>query len=328
MTTIHEAITNYLDTIKLARSPHTARAYSNALNVFQSVLKKHKINAETSPIELLSEDAFAWLLVALKDYSPATERIYLQAAKGLFNFLVAEKLADINLPRLELIIKQRARRPGIRLPQFPADDIERVLKYISDSPAAIRNDGTEYLRALRDRAFILTLADTGLRVHEACRLRRGDIDWNEGQAVIIGKGNKEAVVRFTLRSMNALKEYLTQRAAMDGSSGKPLASLPLFARHDKGAGEKVKPITTATGRNIVKERINLALGEDAHGRITPHSFRHYFVTAILRGTGNLRYAQELARHQNIQVTQRYTHLSNEELDKAYHDVFEKKKSGD
>ena len=323
MKTIREAITSYVDMVTLARSQHTARAYSNALNVFQRVLKKHKLDAEMSPIESLTEEAFAWLLVALKDYSPATEQIYLQATKGFYKFLVSERLADINLPRIELFIEQRARRPGIRLPQFPAADIERVLEFVSD-PSSVSNAGeTEHLRALRDRAFVLTLADTGLRVHEACKLRRGDMDWNEGQAVITGKGNKQAVVRFTSRSMKALKEYLLKRAALDGSSGRPLPSLPIFARHDKGAGKKIKPITTATGRNIVKERVTQALGEKPHGRITPHSFRHYFVTAILRGTGNLRYAQELARHQNIQVTQRYTHLSNEELDKAYYDVFEK-----
>ena len=59
--------------------------------------------------------------------------------------------------------------------------------------------------------------------------------------------------------------------------------------------------------------------------VTPHSFRHYFVTSVLQTTGNLRIAQELARHKNIQVTQRYTHLSNEELDKAYYEAFERKK---
>ena len=71
-----------------------------------------------------------------------------------------------------------------------------------------------------------------------------------------------------------------------------------------------------------------AVGPEMAGRITPHSFRHYFVTSVLRGTGNLRVAQELARHSNIQVTQRYTHLSNEELDKAYYEVFEKRGTGD
>lgn len=98
--------------------------------------------------------------------------------------------------------------------------------------------------------------------------------------------------------------------------------MPLFARHDKGAGKKIKPITTTTGRNIVRERVRQFLGSEMTGKITPHSFRHYFVTSVLQGTGNLALAQKLARHENIQVTQRYTHLSDEELDKAYYEVFE------
>ncbi|MDP3184314.1 MAG: tyrosine-type recombinase/integrase, partial [Anaerolineales bacterium] len=154
----------------------------------------------------------------------------------------------------------------------------------------------------------------------------GDIDWNEGRAVIIGKGDKQAVVRFSTRAMRTLKDYLAARAALDGASGRPLPSLPLFARHDKGAGKKVKPITTTTGRNIVAERVRQALGDEAEGQITPHSFRHYFVTTVLRASGNLKLAQELARHANIQVTQRYAHLSDDELDKGYHEIFEGTKS--
>jgi integrase len=177
---------------------------------------------------------------------------------------------------------------------------------------------------MRDRAFLLMLADTGLRVHEACKLRRGDVDWNEHRAVVIGKGDKQAVVRFTTRSVNAIKDYLALRAETDGGSGKQLAALPLFARHDKGAGKKTKPMTPTTGRNIVKERVAQILGKESVGKITPHSFRHYFVTTVLRGSGNLKLAQELARHANIQVTQRYAHLSDDELDKGYYDIFEKK----
>ena len=175
---------------------------------------------------------------------------------------------------------------------------------------------------MRDKAFLLTLADTGLRVHEACALRRGDIDWNEGKALVIGKGNRQTVVRFSKRSQRALRAYLRERSTIDGRSGRQLGSLPLFARHDKGAGKKVKPITTTTGRNIVTERVREILGEDAVGTITPHSFRHYFVTRVLAVTGNLKLAQNLARHKNIAVTQRYAHLSNDELDKGYWEVFE------
>jgi integrase len=326
--TISQAISAYLGSVAEARKEHTARTYGNALNIFSAVLKERWLDPATTPAEKLTEDAITWLASHLKVYASATERLYITAVAGFYKYLVAERIADINLPRLSLLIQQRARRPGIRFPQFPADDIERLLSHISnlDTEPVYTGDDSENLRLreIRDRAFMLTLADTGLRVHEACALRRGDIDWNEGRAIIIGKGDKQAVIRFTSRSMDALKEYLSLRSSLDGGSGRPLTSLPLFARHDKGAGKKVKPITTTTGRNIVSERVREILGEESVGSITPHSFRHYFVTSVLLGTGNLVTAQKLARHENIETTKRYTHLADDELDKAYYEVFEKR----
>jgi integrase/recombinase XerC len=322
--TIAQTISKYLDTVRMARSVNTGRAYTNGMRLFSTVLKDMNIDEDHSPVTILTEDAGSWMADALKDFSPATEQLYLAATIRFFEYLAAERLADINLPRLRLLLRQRTRRPGQRLPQFPRNEIESILEYVNMFTNGLSDNPAERLRALRDRAFLITLADTGLRVHEACNLRRGDIDWNEGRAVIIGKGDKQAVVRFSNRSLSALKEYLTERALLDGGSGRPLSSLPLFARHDKGAGKKVKPITTTTGRNIVSERVQQALGKNAEGRITPHSFRHYFVTTVLRASGNLKLAQELARHASIQVTQRYAHLSDDELDKGYHEIFEKK----
>lgn len=113
-------------------------------------------------------------------------------------------------------------------------------------------------------------------------------------------------------------------SCLDWRSGKQLIALPLFARHDKGTGKKIKPITPTTGRNIVAERVKQALGNEAEGHITPHSFRHYFVSTILRASGNLKLAQALARHENIQITQRYAHINDDELDRGYYEIFEKK----
>jgi integrase/recombinase XerC len=320
--TIAQAVEKFLDTVRMARSSNTGRAYANAMRMFKDVLMESRLDAESSPVSQLTENSASWMADTLKSFSPATEQLYLAATVRFYEYLAAENLAEINLPRLRLLLRQRARRPGQRLPQFPREDIEQVLAYVKTDRNGLSDNPEERLRALRDCSFLLTLADTGLRVHEACNLRRGDIDWNEGRAIIIGKGDKQAVVRFSTRSLAALKDYLSKRAVLDGNSGRPLPSLPLFARHDKGAGKKVKPITTTTGRNIVNGSVRLALGDQAEGRITPHSFRHYFVTTVLRASGNLKLAQELARHASIQVTQRYAHLSDDELDKGYHEIFE------
>ena len=319
---IASVIEEYLDVVKLARSQNTTLTYAKALKEFRKFLSRAKIDPEASPANILTEDHISKFVMHLKAFAPATEQLYVRAIARFYKYLAAERLAEINLPRMDLLIEQRARKPGIRMPQFPTKEIEQVLHFVSNINSLPADSETERLRAMRDRAFLLTLADTGLRVHEACNLRRGDIDWNEGRAIIIGKGNKQAVVRFTRRSLRALKEYLALRAELDGGSGKQLTALPLFARHDKGTGKKVKPITPTTGRNIVAERVEQALGNEAEGHITPHSFRHYFVSIILRASGNLKLAQALARHENIQITQRYAHINDDELDKGYYEVFE------
>jgi len=318
-----DAVQNYLDSVRLSRSSNTARTYTNAMQSFlASWIGKGGDPAEND-VANLTEDFIADFAADLKSYSPNTEQLYLSAATGFFEYLAAEKLADINLPQMRMLIKRRSRRVGQRLPQFPKADILRVLNYAQSLSQSPSENKRQRLQLLRDRAFILTLADTGLRVHEACNLRRGDVDWQEGKAVIIGKGNQEAIVRFSSRAMSALRDYLNTRAEIDGAYGRALTSLPIFARHDLGAGKRVEPVSTTTGRNIINLRVREALGEEAAGTITPHSFRHYFVTEVLQGSGgNIKLAQKLARHKNIQVTQRYAHLSDDELDKGYYEIFE------
>ncbi len=324
--TITHVIDEYIKSVTSARSANTGRTYHNAMNAFRLVLIDHKLPPDSLPISSLPEDALTWFISGLKVYSPTTERLYLTALSGFYEYLSAERLCEINLPRMRMIIRQRARKPGQRLPQFPYRNIETILEYANKIVLSPTETTLMQLINYRDRAFLITLADTGLRVHEACGLRRGDIDWNEGRALIIGKGNQQAVVRFSRRCLGAIKDYLSLRASLDGGSGRTLASLPLFARHDRGAGKKIKPITTTTGRNIVTQRVIEALGPESVGTITPHSFRHYFVTVVLRGSGNLKLAQELARHKNITVTQRYAHLSDDELDKGYWNIFEERKA--
>jgi site-specific recombinase XerD len=325
MTTISEAIQRYLSSVSSARSEKTHKAYRFAMQKFAAVLEARNYNLDKLDVASLPEEAIAWFAAYLKVFTTATESLYLTAAKGFYDYLSAEGLASPNLPRIKTLIHQRARRSGPRLPQFPRESIERVIEYALSLASSPTGSDQERLRNLRDRAFLVTLADTGLRVHEACKLRRNDIDMFEQRAVVIGKGDKEAVVRFSDRAIRVLKDYFAARQALDGTSGRPIGSLPVFARHDPGAGKKVKPITSRTGQNIVEQRVRESLPAGEEITITPHSFRHYFVTTVLRGSGNLKLAQELARHRNIAVTQRYAHLSDDELDRGYKEIFDEGK---
>ncbi len=324
--TIQESINRFLEVIALSRSENTARTYQNGMRVFVEMLAEIGISPD-EPVNRIQEDSTANYTKYLKFYAPATENLYITVYKNYLSFLVAENLVALNLQQVKQLIQQRTRKPGIRLPQFPQADIEKLLDYAIELTGGNFDDESEKLINLRDGAFLITLADTGLRIHEACNLRRGDIDWFKGKAIIIGKGNKQAVIRFSERSLMAMRSYLNERGHLDGKGIKPLAALPVFARHDKGAGSRVLPITTKTGRQIVAGRVLECLGAEAVGSITPHSFRHYFVTCVLQETGNLKIAQEFARHTNIAVTQRYTHLANDELDETYHKIFDKDKNG-
>lgn len=322
--TISEVIQQYLETIERARSANTRRTYQTALNTVTRALEKENIDADKAPITaLVPNKTISAVVEYTSGYASATQRLYLTALSGVYDYISSEEIMPINLSKVKSLIKRRSRNVGVRLPQFPTDDMTRLLEHHEKRPMMYPEEAErDYLRDLRDRAFLLTLADTGLRVHEACNLRRGDIDWQEYRAVIVGKGNREAVIRFSERSVKALQDYLNARQSYDGMTGRPLSALPLFARHDKGAGKKILGIQTNTGRNIVADRVREFLGAEAVGTITPHSFRHYFVTRVLQATGNLKMAQMLARHQNIAITQRYSHLSDKELDIGFMQAIE------
>ena len=112
--TISSAIARFLDQISLARSENTARTYANALQSFTALLKNKKMDPDKTSLDQLNEDAVGWFAAYLKEYAPATEQLYLTALAGFFEYLAAERLAEPNLPRMRLLIRQRARKPGQR----------------------------------------------------------------------------------------------------------------------------------------------------------------------------------------------------------------------
>ncbi|MBN1955333.1 MAG: tyrosine-type recombinase/integrase [Anaerolineae bacterium] len=320
--TVQDALEHYLAEVAQSRSPLTHKSYRQAVRRFAAMLQERRLPPASTPAAQIAVEWMAWFVESLRDYAVATEQLYLTALSGFYEQVAAENWAEVNLPALKRLRQRRTRREATRLPPFPRDEIAQTLSAVAQAALVPRDELQERLQVLRDCAFLFTLADTGLRVAEACSIIRGHLDWNESHAIVLGKGGREAVVRFSPRSLRYLRAYLEARAELDGTQGRRLDSLPLFARHDRAAGKRVLPISTRSAEKIVEKWVMHALGRSARGSITPHTFRHYFVTVVLRGSGgNIRLAQELARHRSIVTTQRYTHLSDDELDHGYHEIF-------
>ncbi|MEW6028567.1 MAG: tyrosine-type recombinase/integrase [Chloroflexota bacterium] len=298
-------VNHFLETLE--RSPKTLLAYRNGLAQFVKIVGE---DAE------LTTETYVKFLTALKQKSPSTQRVYRTAVLKFYNFCKSG-----NWTELKEATDHYTRRQGKRIVNFNREAVEQVIAYCeslrgdSDSPG-------QNLTNLRDRAFVLTLADTGLRISEACSLKRGDVDWLEQRAIIIGKGDKQAVIRFSNRAIQALKDYLHEMATVEPNSRTPLVAQPLFARHDIRASKRIRPISAGGMWKAVKSRMTEA-GVD-HRLVRLHDFRHYFVTITYLARGNLKLSQELARHESIATTNRYAHFGGE-TDIAYDEIFNQKR---
>lgn len=324
--TVLSAIQSFLGNVEASQARHTFRSYrADLLGSTGFLPAMAKYIQPTMPINELQEEMAIQYFQDLLHRGVSTATFHRRAStlREFLRFVDARKWAPVSADRFKNLMKsgKLTLKPA---PPHPFRELEplivRVFDYALNTPA--QGEKIDRLIQLRDKAFVVTLADTGLRVHEACKLKRGDIDWTRMQTVIIGKGGVEGLVRFSPRSIQSIQTYLHARAAIDGASGSPLLSLPVFARHDDGGQKKVKPITPDTGEDIVHAMARTALGTDYDPRLTCHKFRHYFVTKILRKTDNLKIGQELARHKSITNTGRYAHVNQGELDRVHQDIFQ------
>ncbi len=132
--TILQAIAQYIDSVMLARSENTALTYRKSLEAFAETLKSEQIDPAESTLSALSEDAVAWFATAMKNLSPATERLRLTAVAGFYEFLAAEKLAAPNLPRVRLLIRQRAKCAWRLMSAVPTPPCHPVRLVATSSP--------------------------------------------------------------------------------------------------------------------------------------------------------------------------------------------------
>jgi site-specific recombinase XerD len=170
---------------------------------------------------------------------------------------------------------------------------------------------------LRDRAMFELAYSCGLRAEELVSLRLDDVDYDDEQLRVEGKGRKTRFVPVGELAMKALREYLDRARA-------GLATEPRRADRD---GDTVDALfLSKTGRALGTSDVRRRLRTwTAHvqgaargaGAISPHALRHSFATHLLDGGADLRTIQELLGHASVSSTQIYTRVESARLKSAY-----------
>lgn len=161
----------------------------------------------------------------------------------------------------------------------------------------VAQTGREPWMAVRDKAVLILLYGTGLRISEALALRRRDAplgDWLR----VVGKGGKQRDVPILPMVKQAVDAWLAATPA-DAT-----ADAPLFIANRGGALH-----ARAVQRLVEDLRARLGLDKST----TPHALRHGFASHMLAGGGDLRAIQALLGHASLSTTQRYTHIDQAAL---------------
>ena len=169
-----------------------------------------------------------------------------------------------------------------------------MLEVIDDNPLGLRN-----------RLILELLLATGMRVSEISNLKLNDINFEEGEIKVLGKGNKERIVYFGAYSKDALNNYINKSRNVLLNNKQ---SDYLFINHNGGK---------LTDRGIRLIIDNIVKKACIKSKVSPHTFRHTFASLMLNEGCDIKSVQELLGHASLSTTGIYTHLTNEEVRREY-----------
>ena len=326
-TRIHDAIKDFLEQLSVGKQPFTVQAYGVALRRFETfVNQEYRFTEETYVRNLTVEHAIAFGK-SLQRLSPATIKNYLAAVSQFYRYLFARRWVAIDMAdheRLFLTFKQMRPRAS-SLPRVPSDEMVDALIQVARAepvqPKRKQSPGDKeraHLQQLRNVALLLALRSSGMRLGEALTLQRGDLDYRAKSALVTGKGRKQRIVYFDTDAWNAIQEYL--KARQDGKHTRALSPLPIFARHDRRAGDRVLPLTRQRVDQIFAD---IAERAQVDPKPTPHWFRHWFATQVLDRTQDLAALQDMLGHESPVTTRIYAKVSTKRLREVHDAAFGK-----
>ena len=280
-------IEEFIDYLRFEKkySENTISSYKRDLNKINSYLKKDFI-------KLTKADIQKYIQNLSKNKNSNTISRTISSLKSFYKFLEINKYTNTN-PLTTIISPKTARK----LPKVLSE--EEVNKLLDIN----LNNDFDY----RNKAMLELMYSSGLRVSELINLTVNDVDLKNSLVRIFGKGSKERIVPLNDYATEALNNYILYHRP---KLFKQKESNYLFLNNH---GNQM------TRQGFFKTLKKIAKEKGIKSELSPHTLRHSFATHLLKYGADLRSIQELLGHSDISTTQIYTHITNEMLEKNYHE---------
>ncbi|MGL4758088.1 MAG: site-specific tyrosine recombinase/integron integrase [Patescibacteria group bacterium] len=295
-------------------SPNTVRNYKNTLERFGTFLSTQTRVANSNEIDIQVINKYRLFLsqantIRKDKMNPRAQAYQIIVIRSFLKFLLRSGVRVLSPERLELP-KQRMRKIDF----LTEVEIQKLIH-------AISNDVTiPEIQKKRNKALVLCIFGSGFRVSEVLSLRTEQINPEDNQIMIQGKGGKVRPVFLSNDALEAIVDYLEIRK--DESNPWLFIS---FSKNRQKNVSKMNPLTPRLVQMLIQKYARL-LG--IYKRITPHTLRHSFATKLLMEGGDLRSVQTLLGHSNLATTQIYTHVTDWQIKDLHGKVFNKKKIED
>ncbi len=278
-----ELVDEFETTLELDRalSKNTVEAY------IRDVSRLQNFCPEKSLIQISSQDISEFLLNLQKvGLSTRSSARIISGLKTFYKHLMSRKKVESNPLKMVETPKLSKKLPEV-LAHF---EIESMLESIDFSKFS----------GERDKAVIMLMYGSGLRVSELTELTINDLFLDDGFIKVRGKGDKERLVPIGNKTIKQLDYYYERyRNHITVKSSKNYVIL-------NQRGNKISRVSIFT---MIK---NLATKASINKSISPHTLRHSFATVLVEAGADLRAVQQMLGHESITTTEIYTHL-----DKSY-----------
>ena len=297
----NKELVEYLEYLKYQKnySDYTIKSYKDDVLEYLNYLNREALNfkkVEYSDIRFY----LMYLKDEKKDDNSSINR-KLSSLRGFYKFMANEGIVKSNVFSLVNGPKKSKKLPRY----FEYNELEELFK-VPDT----RNPLGQ-----RDLLLLEMLYATGVRVGELVSIKVKDIDLNNRNILILGKGNKERFVQFGEYCEDILKEYLKDGRKVLNSKD----SEYLFLNNNGGE-------LTERGVRFILDKLIKQTGINKN--ISPHMIRHSFATHLLNEGCDLLTVQKLLGHESIKATQIYTHVTTDRLKEVYYQSFPRAKKDD